>query len=43
MWDGNRTHDPLWNASQLEMVATGYMHNYMRMLWAKWCGSGWGC
>ncbi len=29
------THDPLWNAAQLEMVRTGRMHNYMRMYWAK--------
>ncbi|WP_231749443.1 deoxyribodipyrimidine photo-lyase [Tautonia plasticadhaerens] len=29
------THDPLWNASQLEMVLTGRMHNYTRMYWAK--------
>jgi deoxyribodipyrimidine photo-lyase len=25
------THDPLWNAAQLEMVLTGRMHNYLRM------------
>lgn len=29
------THDPLWNAAQLEMIRTGKMHNYMRMYWAK--------
>ena len=29
------THDDLWNAAQREMVATGWMHNYMRMYWAK--------
>jgi deoxyribodipyrimidine photo-lyase len=29
------THDELWNAAQREMVATGWMHNYMRMYWAK--------
>lgn len=29
------THDDLWNASQREMVATGEMHNYVRMLWGK--------
>jgi deoxyribodipyrimidine photo-lyase len=29
------THDPIWNAAQLEMVRTGKMHNYMRMYWAK--------
>jgi deoxyribodipyrimidine photo-lyase len=30
-----RTHDPLWNAAQLEMVLTGWMHGYVRMYWAK--------
>ncbi len=30
-----QTHDPLWNASQMQMVNTGWMHNYMRMYWAK--------
>jgi len=30
-----RTHDDLWNASQMEMAATGKMHGYMRMYWAK--------
>ena len=30
-----RTHDPLWNAAQLQMVTTGKMHGYMRMYWAK--------
>jgi deoxyribodipyrimidine photo-lyase len=30
-----RTHDPLWNAAQSQMVKTGYMHGYMRMYWAK--------
>jgi len=29
------THDPLWNAAQTEMVVTGKMHGYLRMLWAK--------
>jgi deoxyribodipyrimidine photo-lyase len=29
------TQDELWNASQMEMVTTGWMHNYMRMYWAK--------
>lgn len=29
------THDPLWNAAQMQMVRTGYMHNYMRMYWCK--------
>ena len=30
-----RTHDELWNAAQAELVRTGIMHNYMRMLWGK--------
>jgi len=30
-----KTHDPLWNAAQKEMVMTGKMHGYMRMYWAK--------
>jgi deoxyribodipyrimidine photo-lyase len=29
------THDPLWNAAQMEMVKTGKMHGYLRMYWAK--------
>jgi deoxyribodipyrimidine photo-lyase len=29
------THDPLWNAAQIQMVRDGWMHNYMRMYWAK--------
>ncbi len=29
------THDSLWNAAQMQMVNTGWMHNYMRMYWAK--------
>ncbi|MBN1799503.1 MAG: deoxyribodipyrimidine photo-lyase [Spirochaetales bacterium] len=30
-----KTHDPYWNAAQSEMVATGSIHGYMRMYWAK--------
>jgi deoxyribodipyrimidine photo-lyase len=30
-----RTHDRYWNAAMREMRETGYMHNYMRMYWAK--------
>jgi deoxyribodipyrimidine photo-lyase len=29
------TEDDLWNAAQRQMVETGWMHNYMRMYWAK--------
>jgi deoxyribodipyrimidine photo-lyase len=30
-----RTYDELWNAAQTQMVSHGWMHNYMRMYWAK--------
>jgi deoxyribodipyrimidine photo-lyase len=30
-----QTHDPYWNAAMLEMIHTGFMHNYMRMYWGK--------
>ncbi|MGD0443265.1 MAG: deoxyribodipyrimidine photo-lyase [Edaphobacter sp.] len=30
-----RTHDDLWNAGQIQMVRYGWMHNYVRMYWAK--------
>jgi deoxyribodipyrimidine photo-lyase len=33
--DTAETHDPLWNAAQKQMVLTGWMHNYLRMYWAK--------
>jgi deoxyribodipyrimidine photo-lyase len=29
------THDPLWNAAQRQLVRTGGIHNYLRMLWGK--------
>lgn len=29
------THDPLWNAAQIQMVESGWMHNLLRMYWAK--------
>ena len=29
------THDPIWNAAQRELIQTGRIHNYLRMLWAK--------
>ncbi len=29
------TGDPLWNAAQRQMLTEGWMHNYMRMYWAK--------
>lgn len=30
-----QTHDEIWNAAQRELVETGSMHNYLRMLWGK--------
>ncbi len=33
--DAARTHDDVWNAAQRELVRTGHMHNYLRMLWGK--------
>jgi len=30
-----RTHDPLWNAAQTQLVREGEIHNYLRMLWGK--------
>ncbi len=29
------TYDDLWNAAQIQMVRHGWMHNYLRMYWAK--------
>ena len=29
------TYDELWNAAQIQMVEHGWMHNVMRMYWAK--------
>lgn len=29
------THDAFWNAAQKQLVATGTIHNYARMLWGK--------
>jgi deoxyribodipyrimidine photo-lyase len=34
-FEGAQTHDELWNAAQRELVTTGTMHNYLRMLWGK--------
>ncbi len=33
--EAGQTHDPLWNAAQIQMVEHGWMHNYMRMYWGK--------
>jgi len=29
------TYDELWNAAQRELLSTGHIHNYVRMLWGK--------
>ncbi len=29
------THDPLWNAAQVQLSRQGRIHNYLRMLWGK--------
>ena len=34
-FEAGETHDRYWNAAMLEMRATGYMHNRMRMYWGK--------
>ncbi len=34
-FEGASTHDRLWNAAQTELVRTGTMQNYLRMLWGK--------
>jgi deoxyribodipyrimidine photo-lyase len=34
-YENASTHDPYFNAAMLEMIHTGFMHNYMRMYWAK--------
>ncbi len=33
--EDGETHDSLWNAAQMQMVNGGWMHNYLRMYWAK--------
>lgn len=30
-----KTHDPAWNAAQIQLINSGKMHGYMRMYWAK--------
>jgi len=34
-FENAKTHDPLWNAAQIEMAVKGKMHGFMRMYWAK--------
>ena len=33
--EAGQTGDELWNAAQRELVGTGEIHNYVRMLWGK--------
>lgn len=33
--DNAATHDPLWNAAQVQMKVEGKMHGWLRMYWAK--------
>ena len=35
VFEKGKSHDPLWNAAQAELIKTGKMHGYMRMYWAK--------
>jgi deoxyribodipyrimidine photo-lyase len=30
-----QSHDPLWNAAQIQLMREGRLHNYLRMLWGK--------
>jgi len=34
-FESARTHDPLWNAAQRQLLLEGCIHNYLRMLWGK--------
>lgn len=34
-FEAAETHDRYWNAAMREMLATGYMHNHLRMYWGK--------
>jgi deoxyribodipyrimidine photo-lyase len=29
------THDPIWNATQRQLLTEGWFHGYLRMLWGK--------
>ena len=33
--ENGETHDPLWNAAQMQLRTEGFIHNYLRMLWGK--------
>ncbi len=34
-FEAGKTHDPLWNAAQMQLIREGRLHNYLRMLWGK--------
>ena len=34
-WERAETHDPLWNATQKELLLRGKIHGYYRMYWGK--------
>lgn len=34
-FESARTHDPLWNAAQTQLLRAGHIHNDLRMLWGK--------
>ena len=34
-FEGARTHDPLWNAAERQLVREGRIQSYLRMLWGK--------
>jgi deoxyribodipyrimidine photo-lyase len=33
--EAGKTHDPIWNAAETQLVREGRIHNYLRMLWGK--------
>ncbi|XP_066538269.1 CPD photolyase [Hoplias malabaricus] len=33
--ENGKTHDPLWNAAQRQLLLEGKIHGFMRMYWAK--------
>ena len=34
-FERGETHDDVWNLAQRQLLATGVIHNYLRMLWGK--------
>jgi deoxyribodipyrimidine photo-lyase len=34
-FEGARTHDPLWNAAERQLMREGRIQSYLRMLWGK--------